>query len=49
MVHDPQWDTGDLALSQMESLNVPGTIVQDILKEINPRGTELRKKHRLRR
>ena len=34
---------------KMEGLNVPRNIVENILKEIDPEGTELRKKHRLKR
>lgn len=34
---------------EMEGLRVPRIVVQDILKEIDPEGTELRKAHRLKR
>ena len=33
----------------MEGLNVPGIIVQDILKQVDPEGCQLRKAHRLKR
>ena len=34
---------------EMEGLRVPRKIVQDILKELDPEGTQLRKAHRLKR
>ena len=34
---------------EMEGLRVPRIVVQDLVKEIDPEGTELRKAHRLRR
>jgi len=34
---------------EMEGLRVPRIIVQGLLKELDPEGTELRKKHRLKR
>lgn len=34
---------------EMEGLRVPRIVVQDILKELDPEGTELRKAHRLKR
>ena len=34
---------------EMEGLRVPRIVVQDILKEIDPEGTELTKAHRLKR
>ena len=34
---------------KMEGLNVPRIIVQDILKEVDPEGCQLRKAHRLKR
>ena len=33
----------------MEGLRVPRNVVQDLVKEIDPEGTKLRKAHRLRR
>ena len=36
-------------LSKMEGLHIPRVIVQDLLKEMDPEGTELRRKHRLKR
>ena len=33
---------------EMEGLRVPRKIVQDILKELDPEGTQLRKAHRLK-
>ncbi|KAJ7383323.1 hypothetical protein OS493_028868 [Desmophyllum pertusum] len=34
---------------EMEGLRVPRVIVQDLLKEMDPEGTEQRRKHRLKR
>lgn len=34
---------------EMEGLRVPRIIVQDLLRELDPAGTELRRKHRLKR
>ena len=34
---------------QIEGLNVPRAIVQDLLKTMDPEGTELRRKHCLKR
>lgn len=34
---------------EMEGLRIPWVIVQDLLREMDPAGTELRKKHRLKR
>ena len=34
---------------KINGLNVPRIIIQDLLKEIDPEGTELRRKHRLKR
>ena len=34
---------------QLQGLRVPRTVVQQLLKEIDPRGSSLRKAHRLRR
>ena len=34
---------------EMEGLRIPRVIVQDLLKEMDPEGTELRRKHRLKR
>lgn len=33
----------------MEGLRVPRVVVQDILRKLDPQGTELRKAHRLKR
>ena len=34
---------------EMEGLRIPRVIVQDLLKEMDPEGSELRRKHRLKR
>ena len=34
---------------EMAGLRIPRVIVEDLLKEMDPQGTELRKKHRLKR
>ena len=34
---------------EMEGLRIPRVVVQDLLREMDPEGTELRKKHRLKR
>ena len=34
---------------EMEGLRIPRVIVQDLLKKMDPEGSELRRKHRLKR
>ena len=44
------WGDGTLwHVLEMEGLRIPRVIVQDLLREMEPAGTEVRKKHRLKR
>ena len=49
MVHAQHLGIVQFGTLEMEGLRIPRVIVQDLLKEMDPEGSELRRKHHLKR